>query len=374
MRAPVLRFELVEAHVLRPRRGHEPHGHGHESEADRSGPDGTGHGGLPVLVAYYLRRSWHLRPTRVRDGPRSTTPSPTSRSRAGACALTNLDKVLYPATGFTKGQVVDYYARIAPAMLPHLARPADHDGPAARRRRPASGSSRSAARATGPPGSTPCRSTPTPTSPPARSTSVPALVWTANLAALELHTHQARAAEPWTADRHRVRPRPRPRHRSRRLRARRARAARPPRPARAAGGGEDVGRRRACTSRSAIRPSVDADDDQGLRAGARARCCESRDPKRVTVDHGEGPARRAASSSTGARTTATRRRCARTRSAPPTSRGVDAGRLGRGARARGAGDVGAFAFTPADVLERVDELGDLYADSLTGDQDLPQLG
>src|SRR3974390_214155 len=34
--------------------------------------------------------------------------------------LTNLEKVLYPATGFTKGQVVDYYARIAPAMLPHL--------------------------------------------------------------------------------------------------------------------------------------------------------------------------------------------------------------------------------------------------------------
>ena len=34
--------------------------------------------------------------------------------------LTNLDKVLYPATGFTKGQVVDYYARIAPAILPHL--------------------------------------------------------------------------------------------------------------------------------------------------------------------------------------------------------------------------------------------------------------
>jgi bifunctional non-homologous end joining protein LigD len=34
--------------------------------------------------------------------------------------LTNLDKVLYSAAGFTKGQVVDYYARIAPAMLPHL--------------------------------------------------------------------------------------------------------------------------------------------------------------------------------------------------------------------------------------------------------------
>jgi bifunctional non-homologous end joining protein LigD len=34
--------------------------------------------------------------------------------------LTNLDKVLYPATGFTKGQVVDYYARIAPVLVPHL--------------------------------------------------------------------------------------------------------------------------------------------------------------------------------------------------------------------------------------------------------------
>ena len=36
-------------------------------------------------------------------------------------SLTNLDKVLYPATGFTKGQVVDYYVRIAPYLLPHLA-------------------------------------------------------------------------------------------------------------------------------------------------------------------------------------------------------------------------------------------------------------
>jgi len=33
--------------------------------------------------------------------------------------LTNLDKVLYPATGTTKADVIDYYARIAPVMLPH---------------------------------------------------------------------------------------------------------------------------------------------------------------------------------------------------------------------------------------------------------------
>jgi bifunctional non-homologous end joining protein LigD len=36
-------------------------------------------------------------------------------------SLSNLDKVLYPEAGFTKGQVIDYYARIAPVMLPHLA-------------------------------------------------------------------------------------------------------------------------------------------------------------------------------------------------------------------------------------------------------------
>lgn len=35
--------------------------------------------------------------------------------------LSNLDKILYPKTGFTKGQVIDYYIRIAPVLLPHLA-------------------------------------------------------------------------------------------------------------------------------------------------------------------------------------------------------------------------------------------------------------
>jgi bifunctional non-homologous end joining protein LigD len=35
-------------------------------------------------------------------------------------SLSNLDKVLYPDTGFTKSQVLDYYAKIADVMLPHL--------------------------------------------------------------------------------------------------------------------------------------------------------------------------------------------------------------------------------------------------------------
>ncbi|HEY1277329.1 MAG TPA: non-homologous end-joining DNA ligase [Thermoleophilaceae bacterium] len=35
-------------------------------------------------------------------------------------SLSNLDKVMYPSVGFTKGQVIDYYTRIAPVLLPHL--------------------------------------------------------------------------------------------------------------------------------------------------------------------------------------------------------------------------------------------------------------
>jgi bifunctional non-homologous end joining protein LigD len=35
-------------------------------------------------------------------------------------SLSNLAKVMYPKVGFTKGQVVEYYTRIAPAVLPHL--------------------------------------------------------------------------------------------------------------------------------------------------------------------------------------------------------------------------------------------------------------
>jgi bifunctional non-homologous end joining protein LigD len=34
--------------------------------------------------------------------------------------LSNLEKVMYPATGFTKKDVIDYYVRIAPALIPHL--------------------------------------------------------------------------------------------------------------------------------------------------------------------------------------------------------------------------------------------------------------
>ncbi|WP_049574582.1 non-homologous end-joining DNA ligase [Nonomuraea sp. SBT364] len=35
--------------------------------------------------------------------------------------LSNLDKVLYPEEGFAKAEVIDYYSRVAPVLLPHLA-------------------------------------------------------------------------------------------------------------------------------------------------------------------------------------------------------------------------------------------------------------
>ncbi|HEV7300275.1 MAG TPA: non-homologous end-joining DNA ligase [Tepidisphaeraceae bacterium] len=43
----------------------------------------------------------------------------TSSGRAGPVPVTNLDKVLFPS-GFTKGQMIDYYERISPVLLPHL--------------------------------------------------------------------------------------------------------------------------------------------------------------------------------------------------------------------------------------------------------------
>ncbi len=45
--------------------------------------------------------------------------------------LTNLDKVMYPETGFTKRDLIDYFVRIAPVLLPHL-----HDRPLTLKRYP----------------------------------------------------------------------------------------------------------------------------------------------------------------------------------------------------------------------------------------------
>ncbi|MDQ1617070.1 MAG: bifunctional non-ous end joining protein LigD [Actinomycetota bacterium] len=110
-------------------------------------------------------------------------------------ALSNLDKVLYPKTGFTKGEVVDYYARIAEVMLPHLA-----ERPLSFKRYP-DGVETSGFFAKNAPRGTPdwvrTVNLPAPGSGMNRETidyvvvsDLPTLVWAANLAALEMHVPQ----------------------------------------------------------------------------------------------------------------------------------------------------------------------------------------
>ena len=48
---------------------------------------------------------------------------PTSRQveiEGRELKLTNVEKVLYPKSGFTKGEMIDYYVKVAPVMIPHL--------------------------------------------------------------------------------------------------------------------------------------------------------------------------------------------------------------------------------------------------------------
>ncbi|TDO39137.1 non-homologous end-joining DNA ligase [Paractinoplanes brasiliensis] len=116
--------------------------------------------------------------------------------------LSNLDKVMYPAAGFTKGEVIDYYTRIAPVMLPHLA-----DRAVTRIRFP-NGVDGTHFFEKNKPGGTPdwvrLATLPVPGSTKSRETidfvvvdDLPTLVWLANLAALELHTPQWRiGADP----------------------------------------------------------------------------------------------------------------------------------------------------------------------------------
>ena len=104
--------------------------------------------------------------------------------------VSNLDKVLYPAVGFTKGQVIDYYIRIAPVLLPHV-----HNRPLTLKRYPEGVNGFFFYEKQCPSHRPTWIKT---TQAPRRSekgpidycvlTDLPALVWVANLADLELHT------------------------------------------------------------------------------------------------------------------------------------------------------------------------------------------
>ena len=113
--------------------------------------------------------------------------------------LTNLDKVLYPQVGFTKGEVIDYYTRISPVLLPHLA-----GRPLTRIRFPDGVDGNSFFEKNAPAGTPDWVRTvrlPVPGSSRGRETidfivveELATLVWLANLAALELHTPQWRVS------------------------------------------------------------------------------------------------------------------------------------------------------------------------------------
>ena len=103
--------------------------------------------------------------------------------------LTNLDKVLYPS-GFTKGEVIDYYRAIAPVLLPHL------DGrPVTRVRFPNGTSEKGFFEKNAPAGAPDWLRILHTTGADGDLNypivdSLPALIYMANLAALELHAHQ----------------------------------------------------------------------------------------------------------------------------------------------------------------------------------------
>ena len=118
-------------------------------------------------------------------------------------SISNLDKVLYPATGTTKGEVLHYYAQVAPVLLPHL------EGRCVTRIRWPHGVAKGSFFEKNVPGGTPSwvHTVEVPTTGSRASGSakgeagtlrfpvvddLATLTWLANLAALELHVHQWR--------------------------------------------------------------------------------------------------------------------------------------------------------------------------------------
>jgi bifunctional non-homologous end joining protein LigD len=57
---------------------------------------------------------------RSRSKPPSAKSEDSLNITGKIVPVSNRDKVFYPETGFTKGQVIDYYIRISPVLLPHL--------------------------------------------------------------------------------------------------------------------------------------------------------------------------------------------------------------------------------------------------------------
>ncbi len=111
--------------------------------------------------------------------------------------LSNLDKVMYPDAGFTKGQVIDYYTRIAPYVLPHL-----KDRPVTLKRYPDGVTAEHFYEKNAPSFTPPWVKTfPIPSETGGRTiryiliNDLATLIWSANLANLEIHPFLSKAPE-----------------------------------------------------------------------------------------------------------------------------------------------------------------------------------
>lgn len=127
--------------------------------------------------------------------------TPITEVEGRRLALSNLDKVLHPATGTTKGELLHYYVTVGAALLPHL-----RDRPVSFLRYP-DGPEGQLFFTKNPPPGTPAwvKTTPVPRSEEPRARQVmiqdlPSLMWAANLV-VEFHTPQWRADSPAVADR-----------------------------------------------------------------------------------------------------------------------------------------------------------------------------
>jgi bifunctional non-homologous end joining protein LigD len=307
------------------------------------------------------------------DNPSSNPrrPSATEVEVGGRrLRVSNLQKVLYPATGFTKGQVVDYYARVAPVLLPHL-----RGRPLTMVRLPdgVEGERFFEKRC---PGHRPSWLGTVPLDADSAIAAcaiddLPGLVWVANLAALELHTPQARADDPWhpTAMVFDLDP----------------------------GAPADVldCARVALDLRDlldqlglhavvktsgskglhlsvGLRPSVDAEHTKAF-ALALGKVLEARDPKRVTVtmarEQRGGRVFVDWSQNDRHKTTV----CAYSLRATPHPQVSTPLSWDELTAALDNGDGDALRFEADDVATRIDAVGDLYAGSIAEDQDLPEL-
>jgi bifunctional non-homologous end joining protein LigD len=284
-------------------------------------------------------------------------------------ALSNLDKVLYPAAGFRKADVIDYYRRVGPVMLDHLAgRPPTlvraPDGPAGeqfyeKRCPPHHPDWLQTVVNVAAAGARGCV-----------IDELPALIWLANLAALEIHTHQWRVSDPEHPTAMVIDLDPGPP-------ATIVDCCRVALDLRAlleqfglhvvvkTSGGKGL------HLSVPLNTAAATDDDTKRFALALGQTLEKRDPKRVTVDMAKERRPRRVfvdwSQNDNHKTTvcaySLRIRDLPTASAPVTWAEVE--------QAFDEDDPDALSFRAEQVAARIEQLGDLYADNLTVHQELP---